>query len=353
MIKRTEMETILRFLKEQLEIDASESNQIDYNKQDYDKVNQLFRNSDTKDLSRKHISLRPSFAVNQIWLVKSEYIDFLGNSHKTSHPFIVIINSDKNNIEEEDFVRINVISPFTVFASNDDFVCNDASIIGFPFLIEKWNNQPILTEILGEYLGYFEVNSYDLALGNYTPNVTHEEKMLELEKEPFISNSVSDKPLNSISLNKYQREFRDIEISKAKYLNNSITSLLAFLENSQTQDSGVVISLFDKAEFPKFYIGQNQAESSFALAARTGADKEDKYIKYLNEKLPFDIYVRKNENGFIITIRPFSNVKLFNLSNQEINGVSNKERIVFERLTKGLYRLKSESTHEQIKIRLK
>ena len=55
-----------------------------------------------------------------------------------------------------------VVSPFVEFKADDDIFCNDSSIIGFPFIIETWNEQPILLDLIDNYLGYFELNKINL-----------------------------------------------------------------------------------------------------------------------------------------------------------------------------------------------
>ncbi|MBK8686611.1 MAG: hypothetical protein IPN26_17400 [Bacteroidetes bacterium] len=160
-------------------------------------------------------------------------------------------------------------------ATQSDEVCNDHSIIGFPFLVETWNDQPILAELLDEYVGDYELKS----------NAFAKSDAFELVNEP-ISDYLK---ATSETLSEAQQEFRDIEISRAKYINHSILSLLSFLENRQSQDVGVVISIFGKTEYPKFYIDQTQKEPTLALAAKSGIDGEDKYLLLDNESLPFKI----------------------------------------------------------------
>ncbi|MBK8344478.1 MAG: hypothetical protein IPL12_14915 [Bacteroidetes bacterium] len=70
-----------------------------------------------------------------------------------------MINSEQEEIEDENYTRVFIVSPFIELATQSDEVCNDPSIIGFPILIETWNDQPILTELLNEYVGYYESKS--------------------------------------------------------------------------------------------------------------------------------------------------------------------------------------------------
>jgi hypothetical protein len=89
-------------------------------------------------------------------------------------------------------------------ASKNDDVCKDSSKIGFPFLVETWNEQPLLTEILDSCLGYYEAHSVP----------------------------------ESSELTSEQKQFREVEISKARFLNHSIVAFVSSLENKQEQEDG-------------------------------------------------------------------------------------------------------------------
>jgi hypothetical protein len=127
------------------------------------------------------------------------------------------------------------------------------------------------------------------------------------------------------------------------------------LENRQSQDAGVVISIFGKTEYPKFYIDQTQKEPTLALALaeKSGIDGEDKYLLLDNKSLPFKIFIRKNEDGFVLSVYTTDKLKLVTNHNEEITGISNNEKTVFAKLQTGKYTLISEQVKESIKIRLK
>lgn len=331
------MKTIIQFLKSQFDYHSEDSEKVEQTMKDINKLNQLFSSNSRTIYQTKHFKTQPRVHKNQIWTIKNEYEDFEGRIQKSSHPFIVLINSDLNDIEEEPFVRVLVISPFIEMASNSDEVCKDPSLIGFPFLVETWNDQPILAEILDEYVGYYELN----------PESILKTEVLELVTEPVTEYLKSEK------ISDIQRQFRDIEISRAKYINHSVVSLLTFLENRQSIDTGVVISLFDRSEYPKFFFGQNEIEPTLALAAKSGIDTEDKYLMFENERLPFKIFIRKNEDGFILSINSSEKMKLFQNLNVEISGTSYKEKSVFTNLKPGKFNLQVETIKQPIKIRLK
>ncbi|MBW7839899.1 MAG: hypothetical protein H3C36_09755 [Chitinophagaceae bacterium] len=333
------MKPINQFLKSQLDTFSEDVLKVDDTKGDIENLNRQFLIRSKSNHSIRHLKIKPRVQRGQIWTVKNEYDDFQGITQNTSHPFIVLVNNDPDDIEGEGFVRVLVVSPFIEMANNNDEVCNDASIIGFPFLIETWNDQPLLTEILDEYIGYYEIQS--------TPTLRPE--VYELVNEPL--SNYGDKKAELIS--KTQTDFRDIEIARAKYINHSVRSLLSFLENRQSQDAGVVISVFNNPEYPKFYIGQSQKEPTYALAARSGIDNEDKYLLFENVNIPFRLFIRKNENGFILSVDSTEKMQLFKSTIQEFVGLSNNERTVFSDLQAGNYSLLVETIKQPIKIRLK
>ncbi len=333
------MKTINEFLKSQLDIFSEEAKKVDFTERDIENLNSLFLNKSKSIHQTRHLKLKPRVQRGQIWTVKNEYDDFQGIKQKTPHPLVVLLNTELDDFESESFVRVLLISPFIEMANNSDEVCVDPSIIGFPFLIETWNDQPVLTEILDEYLGYYELKS----------NPISRTGGLESVNEPIAE--YSEKRSEVISV--IQQEFRNTEISNAKYINHSVRSFLSFLENSQSQDAGVVISIFEKPEYPKFYIGQTQKEATLSLVAKSSIDKKDRYLLFENEILPFKLFIRKNEDGFILSVDTTDKTQLFNNTKEELIGISNKEKTVFSNLKPGIYTMLVETIEQPIKIRLK
>jgi hypothetical protein len=321
------MDTIIKFLKNNWTEQPADE-QFNVAEQNLDKLNKLFAGQ--KIISRKnsHTHILPK--ANQVWAVKNEYYDFLGNKQTASHPFLVTILTDIDSFEEEDFVRVAVISPFYEMASEQDDVCRDASIAGFPFLFENWNDQPVLLEILDEYVGYYEPK--------------------------YISDK--EEQLSSI-----QKEFREIEIANAKFLNNSVSALVGFVEMNQNNEFAAVVSFNNQSLIQGCPKSDNEIvnnettlelppQEDIALSKTTLITK-NKGITFNNKELPFEIQVKKTDNGFIISALTSKEITLFSADNKSITPISNGERQVFASLKKGLYTLKSATNQEPIKIRLK
>jgi len=321
------MNSIINFLKDNSVLQINDE-QANVARQDIDKINLLFVNQ--KITLRKNSQTHILPKVNQIWSVKTEYFDFLGKKQNTLHPFLVSLLTDIDEYEEEKFVRVAVISPFTELASKQDELCNDLSIVGFPFLVEAWNDQPVLTEILDEYLGYFEP------------------KDVAYRKE---------------NLSKNQQQFRETEISRAVFLNNSISALVGFVEMNQNNEFGAVISVNGQVFFgspqeeKQKDKTKDKEEQTIELPSnmyRLLSNAKSKVITFgKNDKLPFEIQIKKSEDGFIISVFTREVLTLSDSDNKNKTPFSNSERYVFSALKKGLYTLTLNNIHEPIKIRLK
>lgn len=319
------MKLINDFLKEPLKIENSMEIK-DVDTKDVDKLNGLFIGN---SIYNGYIRLEPKIKENQIWTIKNQYLDYEGNIQKIPHPMMVIIVSGEDSLDEDTtFVRVCPISPFIERASSSDQICSDPSIVGFPFLIESWNGQPIMVEILDKYISdyFFEISN--------------------------INNK----------LNQVLSEFRDIEISNAKYLNHSIMSYIAENERSNHFSFSVDLNYqnYSKTKhMPAIGIRNSEfvdlhGNEEYAAVAKMGNTiTENDCIEFVEKSLPFQLEIRKKNGLFIVTVIPRIDISLFNDKNEEILGNDNRERIVYDNLTKGIYNIKTPLVKDSIIIRLK
>lgn len=265
---------------------------------------------------------------NQLWTVQSSYLDFEGNMQHAKHKLIVMIVSGPDYLDSDtSFVRVCPISPFVEMSSEADCICDDSSIIGFPFVVETWNEQPVLTEILDKYVGDYNV----------------------------LRNDKEDNPTS------LQKEFREIEISNARFLNHSITAYINEKERDNIFAFSVDLHYSEVAKTvhmpilnvknPKLISLSDHEE--YAQAARlNNFFTENDSININDSNLPFSIEVRKRSGVYILTIIPKVEIVLTK-DGQEIKGMSNSERLVYSDLPKGLYKIQSPLINEVLTIRLK
>lgn len=324
-IKEEIMNVIIKFLDSPQPVGQSEEN-IAISAQDVDKLKNLFANASNYN---GYLRLLPQIKQNQIWTIKQQYLDYEGEMQTASHPYMVILISDIEELDSNNsFVRVCPITPFIEMASTSDQVCTDASVVGFPFMIETWNEQPILIEILGSYVGEY-----------YTENIPSDQELTDEIKK-----------------------FREIEISNARFLNHSILSYINDSEHSGNFSFSVDLKYRDYIKtkhMPVMHVLHPKlmeltGNEEYAVAAKMGnAITENDCIEFNNKQLPFDLEIRKKTDRYVITIIPKVEMSLFNGRNEQIQGYDNSERIVYDNLSKGLYEIKSPLLKEPINIRLK
>jgi hypothetical protein len=197
-------------------------------------------------------------------------------------------------------------------------------LIGFPFLIETWNEQPILNEILDYSLGSFDIDQYI----SFTDNVVLSEQKIA---------------------------FRKLEVDNTAFLRHSILNYLKFMEERQTEDTGIVISINQHIVKPSFFVDEIKYDNHYAYAAKTGIDNSNKYFEW-EQKLAtgnIKIRIKRNIEDFIMSVFSDMDFVLKNNVNKIFTGSEAEGRMIFSMLNPGLYYLESVSNKSLIKIRIK
>lgn len=287
--------------------------------------NQLKALADSKfSLEANTLKSKPTPRAGQLWIIKSSYEDFFTNRVESDMPFIVLIVEANENLENELFSRVQPVSPFIEFLAGDDYVVSDPSLIGFPFLIETWNEQPVLNEILDYSLGSFDIDQYISFKGD-------------------------------VDLTEQKTAFRKVEVDNAAFLRHSILSYLKFLEERQTEDTGVIISINQHIIKPAFFADEIKYDTHYAYAAKTGIDNSNKYFE-LEDKLAsgnIKIRIKRNVEDFILSVYSDTKFILKSNDNRVLAGTKAEGRMIFTMLNPGLYYLESAITKSLIKLRIK
>lgn len=145
----------------------------------------------------------------QIWRCKKNYTDVKGSDIRIDEDYYVYVLTDVFIIDKERIVRVCPVSENIDFKSDDDYLVENIDILGNPFIIELWNQQPVLVSLLDKYFGIVD-----------------------------IPDEVSERDIN---LDLQQLEFRKKEIEKAAYLNHSVVS--RFFTKSQKKRIWYQISI--------------------------------------------------------------------------------------------------------------
>jgi len=139
--------------------------------------------------------LKPEIGVNQIWLSKKIYSDKLDKEITGLNEYYLLVVSEPLSLDDSNFVRVQPISDQIEYKADDDIHISNTKFIGFPFIIETWNEQPVLIDLLDKYIATLE------------------------DPLPPV--------FDPISLNEQQTEFRKSEIRNTGFLRQSVLSLLS------------------------------------------------------------------------------------------------------------------------------
>jgi hypothetical protein len=261
-----------------------------------------------------------------IWLTKRSYIDYEGSEISAEIPYYVHISSVITELNKTEYVKVQPISQFTMFAGPDDLFMDDDSITGFKFIIETWNEQPITLNLLDKYIGKID------------SKLTYSDTTGELSDD--------------------LKTFRKYEIQNSKYLRNSITSYLSWEENVQDGFGGVVFNYGNTPIYPSF--GQILPSSSDYLAAARaiglgGGQKSCTYEQEIGGHTILIEVIHYEELFTLVIKSTMRGLKLMNEKSDVLEASSsddNQEVTVYRELENGAYRVWDHETDTSIRIRL-
>lgn len=283
---------------------------------------------DTSESGAKRIlklKSKPKMKKGQIWLCKKEYYDALGNHIIGNTPFLVVIISEVESMVDETFVRIQPISPFTEFKAADDILIIDNSIIGFDFILETWNEQPILTELLDEYVGDLDI---DFTMAH--------------ETEENLSNN--------------QKEFRKAEIRNTEYLRQSINSLIEYEELKE--ENTVFLNIENSLHLVKSDNEEtktirliNEPEQTYLQAAKKGGFKDRPTFLFHKtiEGVDINIKILEENDSYVLSVKQPKEIELKDSHN---NLLKQSTPNLYDNLRSGLYFIKVKGISNEIRIKL-
>lgn len=321
------MNKIIEFLQSQSSSDNISSYKIDKRKlsnsfNDFKKIVDSIESCDKVVLKLKN---KPKIKKGQIWLCKKEYYDALGNHIIGNTPFLVVIISEVESMVDETFVRIQPISPFTEFKAADDIIIIDNSIIGFDFILETWNEQPILTELLDEYVGDLDIDF----------TMTH-------ETEENLSNN--------------QKEFRKAEIRNTEYLRQSINSLIEYEELKE--ENTVFLNIENSLHLVKSDNKEtktirliNEPEQTYLQAAKKGRFKDRPTFLFHKtiEGVDINIKILEENDTYVLAVKQPKEIELKDSHN---NLLKQSTPNLYDNLRSGLYFIKVKGISYEIRIKL-
>lgn len=266
------------------------------------------------------LKTKPTPRNGQIWMIKNAYEDYFTNHVESVIPLIVLIVDSNEKLEHELFCRVQPISQFVHYVSLDDYKVDDASIVGFPFLVETWNEQPVLNELLDYCIGSIDINQY-------LPN-------------------------HKVQLSEDQVFFRELENLNTEYLRSSVLRYLAFLEQRQTEDTGIIINIDSTIYKPAFFVDDKRFDEFYNMAAKTGLDNSNKYFEFIHKADSYEVKFRIKRiiDDFVLSIYTDDQVLLKNSMDSSITGKKAEGRIIFSMLKPGLYYLEHKDSLTKLRL---
>lgn len=324
------MNKIIDFLQSNSESESISRNTINKDKlsKSFNLIKNVVGSSEIaeKSIFKLELKSRPEIKKGQIWLCKQHYYDALGNEIIGNSPYLVFVVSDIDEFANNNFIRIQPISPFTEFTANDEMLIKDDSDVGFDFIIETWNEQPILTELLDKFVGNLDIET------------------IKIDETGF-------------SLSKFQKEFRKAEIRNTGYLRQSVKSLIEFEELSD--DKTVFLNIDNSLHFPKSENIEpktislfNEPEQDYLVAAKKGnlKDRPTYFLEKTIQEIDLKIKVIKDGINYVLSVKQPEKIEIKDIKGNTLKQTSPN---LYDEVERGLYFIKVNGIEYEIRIRLK
>jgi hypothetical protein len=137
--------------------------------------------------------------TNDLWLCKTSFTEANANEIKCKEAYAVVIVMEPDNLNGEEFVRVQPISKQIEYRTEEDILVEDKTLLGYPFIIETWNEQPIITKLLDKKLGSVQ----DMVMDTDEPDEYTDEQLTfrksEIRRTAFLRQSVLSHMANSES----------------------------------------------------------------------------------------------------------------------------------------------------------
>jgi tetratricopeptide (TPR) repeat protein len=129
-------------------------------------------------------------STNEIWLCKKSFFGVNDIVIKCEEPYSVVIVMKPDSFNGEEFVRVQPVSKQIKFRSDEDILVEDETLLGYPFIIETWNEQPILTKLLDKKIGSIKNISGETEEQNEYTEEQLSFRKSEIRRTAFLRQSV-------------------------------------------------------------------------------------------------------------------------------------------------------------------
>lgn len=277
------------------------------------KLNNLLKKK--TNLKKILLGYRHDIQPYQIWSTRSRQYSVFAESIHTFYPYMVMIKSAPQTfLGNHGIVRVQPISFIMEFMSEGDIIINGTEPLGMPFIIETWNEQPMLKSGLYQFI--FKLN-------------------LPLP-EPYYPTVLNGNDRKLIS------QFRYFEIQNTGYLRQPVMSLFKYYENNIHE--GCVIHDGNKPYLIGPTIPEKQtADGYVAMAAKTGSAYQKMQTlgwTGILGNIPCELTITIFENEFDLMLRSEKGkLQLFDesLIPLSIARIQKRDSIMYQKVNPGIY----------------
>lgn len=238
-----------------------------------------------------------SFEIGQIWSTKSHLALDATHSFETNFPRIVVIL----DTSETELVAAPISLEMQMASEYDFIVRGENSSLGFDFLVEIWNEVPVLTDHLNFYLGSLRNTIVEML------QILHEAYLLDGE----VPNSLNAHRGAVLLSDDARFDFQNSEIMAVRYLAEAATYAL-----TQT----AIVEAPIKRKLLNFGLPKLQSLSRFLspqepnIAFAAGSDDKTTHEGYLvsqgeTDSTVFEIVVSKRRYIYLMVHRVSQNIQ--------------------------------------------
>lgn len=279
------------------------------------------------------LSYRSDAYFGQIWSTRNTIHTILAEEIHTYYPYHVLIKTLPQPLNDKyQIIRVQPISFITEFVSIGDIFIDNPDILGQPFIIETWNEQPMLQNNLYKYIQNIDETT--------------------LMKHSILE--IGDAPEDQIS------QFRYLEIENTFYLRKPVLSIIEYFETNHKDKEPHILN-FQGSYTILDDNHQMSSRSNYALAAKLGLTTEDGSLVAKKSELagiPYQFFIRSSGKLSHLVLHSESNrLRLYDSFLKPLSSrltlSDNKEFLIYENLAPGIYYVTSDDIDGHFRLVLK
>jgi hypothetical protein len=237
--------------------------------------------------------------VGQVWSIRSHFELPDGRRFETDETRLVVILDGAGRPESLDQIAVAPVSLSIQMAAEFDLVVSgDASPLGFDFIIEVWNETPVVKGHLRQFLGKLSAEAIAALRGLYTAQLLNE------DVPPTLAEWVG---LRIMGENDPRLAFQEAEVETVSYLARTATAALLEMTVQEPESVAVIpikprwvfslrprlAKLSEALGSPKVAYAAGVAEEvDTYIVDQTGDDLVFSFELLFRQRRPYTIYLK-------------------------------------------------------------